>query len=145
MAAFSTYNSFAWFQCKLCYRWRYVPCIDDDNLPLYQSMWQVNKVVCDGKQSPLLYNLWNRKIFMGGRGSEINFWPFSVTLQYKVNLNFFQLFRERSGDFNPTPFQICACVVSHRHLLYTIFCLFAVVNSDSLRQKIKLFTLSLYF
>lgn len=39
MAAFSTYNSFAWFQCKLCYRWRYVPCIDDDNLPLYQSMW----------------------------------------------------------------------------------------------------------
>ncbi|XP_061197903.1 uncharacterized protein LOC133206015 [Saccostrea echinata] len=39
MAQYSTYNSFAWFQCKLCYRWRYVPCIDDGNLPLYQSMW----------------------------------------------------------------------------------------------------------
>ncbi|XP_062607198.1 uncharacterized protein LOC134268987 isoform X2 [Saccostrea cucullata] len=39
MAQYNTYNSFAWFQCKLCYRWRYVPCIDDGNLPLYQSMW----------------------------------------------------------------------------------------------------------
>ncbi|XP_022339079.2 uncharacterized protein LOC111134402 [Crassostrea virginica] len=39
MAPFRRFNSFAWCQCNLCYKWRYVPCIDDDSLPMYQSMW----------------------------------------------------------------------------------------------------------